>query len=517
MSRGMLINVKNLSASYLEKTLFTGLSFSVERGELLALVGANGCGKSTILHLIEDRIEREDRANQVQLEVSGEIVGASSLRIRLLPQHLRDSADDPIREAETDGELVSRQALLSEMFGLSERPSTATKVSEGELQKRAIINALLSDSDLLLLDEPTNYLDIAGITAFEDQMLLLKQEGKGMILVTHDRTLADNLADCTILIEPTAICQTIGGASQAWSVRSVDISSRQKQAKDIKKKIGQLQDDMRAKSGWAAAKERQIIGSRGAKGHISKLSRKMAKRAKVVQRRAEKEVEKLESTKPFVPKQVHLAFPEREIRNRQVFALENVTFSYPSAAKSVSVPLLEDVTLAASTKEKICLMGANGSGKSTIMRLAMNDLSPNAGRSQLNDGVRTAFVPQGLAGFFEHDTLLDNFFETGQDETTIRRFLGGALIRKGKSVDTLKQFSYGELMRAAIVKCILSGAEFLFLDEPTSHLDIESIEVLEQMLEDYRGGFLLISHDRSFVGNVAERLYLLADGHLRLV
>lgn len=101
--------------------------------------------------------------------------------------------------------------------------------------------------------------------------------------------------------------------------------------------------------------------------------------------------------------------------------------------------------------------------------------------------------------------------------TVVRQYLGAALIRKDKVTEPIDQFSHGELMRSAIVKCILSKAEFLFLDEPTTHLDIESIEVLEHLLQNFNGGFLLISHDRSFVSNVADKLYMLEDGRLRLV
>jgi ATP-binding cassette subfamily F protein 3 len=214
---------------------------------------------------------------------------------------------------------------------------------------------------------------------------------------------------------------------------------------------------------------------------------------------------------------VNLSFPRCEIRNRRVFSLVKVGFSYGSQPANTRDYLLSAITLSAGTKDKLCLMGANGSGKSTILKLAQRLLKPTEGQVRLNRNVDTAYVPQGLVGFFPRRRLLDNFSETGQDETTIRRFLGGALIRKDKAGDRLDSFSYGELMRAAIVKCILIGAEFLFLDEPTSHLDIESVAVLERLLSNFAGGFLLVSHDRSLVANTADSLYLIESGRLRLV
>jgi ATP-binding cassette subfamily F protein 3 len=162
-------------------------------------------------------------------------------------------------------------------------------------------------------------------------------------------------------------------------------------------------------------------------------------------------------------------------------------------------------------------MGANGSGKSTILKLAQGKLRPQSGDFYLNESVPTAYVPQGLGGFFSEETLLDNFNVCNFDETSIRQHLGAALIRKDKVHEPIENFSQGELMRAAIVRCILLRAEFLFLDEPTSHLDIESINVLEHLLQSFKGGFVLVSHDRSLVANVAETVYVLEHKGLRLV
>ena len=132
----------------------------------------------------------------------------------------------------------------------------------------------------------------------------------------------------------------------------------------------------------------------------------------------------------------------------------------------------------------------------------------------MNESVPTTYLPQGLQGFFSRPTLLDNFSDCECDASTVRRHLGAALIRRDKVHQPLDKFSNGELMRAAIVRAILTRSEFLYLDEPTSHLDIESITVLEQMLAAFPGGFLLVSHDRTFVENVADRLLLLDHGRL---
>ena len=514
MSGKMLVNFKNVSVLFFDQVLFSGLSFSVHRGEVLALVGANGCGKSTILNLLLSRYTGQPlHTDEANFRVKGSIVLAPQASVVHLPQHLKE-ARLPAFTVATGVENAGNEAKLRREFHLQTSDEPNGELSDGELQKRTIVRTLLGDHDIYLFDEPTNYLDIAGITAFEEHIERLKRQHKGVIIVTHDRTLTDNVADETIAITRESIYHAVGGASQVLSVRDTDIESRLHQAKDIKKKIRRLQDDMRAKEGWAASKERQKIGAGRAKPTIAKLAKKMATRAKVVRRKTEWEIEDLEKTKPFIVKQLNLRFPTYEIRNRNAFALKDVWFDYsPDAADF----LLEDVSLSLTTRDKVCLMGANGSGKSTLLKLIRKQVEPSKGTSFLNAGVKMAYVSQGLKGFFDKPTLLDNFADCGCDETTIRQYLGAALIRREKSREPLGNFSFGELMRAAIVKCILLKAEFLLLDEPTSHLDLESIEVLENLLAHFGGGFLMISHDRSFVANVTDRLFLVSEGRLTLV
>ena len=513
MSHNVLVNTRDLSIAYTGNTVIEGISFSVAAGELLAVIGANGCGKSTLLNVLIAE-SRKDRDYLLRNDVimSGHIDVAPGIVVAHLPQKLRKN-DFQATASELSYEKVSIEARLQESFGHAGGLSMREHLSDGELQKAAVIRTLITDAELYLLDEPTNYLDIDGITAFEGYVAHLKAAGKALILVTHDRALTDNLADHTIFITANGIFHTVGGFQQAWSVKTSDFKSRRKKAGQIKRKIRQLQQDRQRKAGWADRKEKQKRGARRARAHISTLSKKLAKRAQVAGRKAEREMKQLRRTKPFVPKSVSLHFPPYKVNRRQVFALAEAGFHYENQQPN----LLSAVTLTATTSDKFCLMGANGAGKSTIFKLITGQLEPTAGAFYLNEKVRLRYLAQGLEGFFNKERLLDNFAALGCDETTVRQYLGAALIRREKTKDLLGRFSQGELMRAAIVHCLLDRAEFLLLDEPTSHLDIESVEVLERLLESYQGGFLVISHDRTFVENVSERLYLLEAGRVRLV
>ena len=507
MPSRMLVNCPDLSIYLDAVPLVQGLSLSVAAGEIIALIGANGCGKSTLLEEIRNRAAGTVTApGPFEPHIKGAINLPSSLAVGYLRQMIRGGKGTP------SSPTAGRAAKLAVELGLDSPERSADSMSDGELQKAALAHVLTAESELLLLDEPTNYLDIAGLTVLEQHLDMLRRRGMGILIVTHDRTLTDNVADETVLMTRERCYRMPGGASAVWAMREDDISHRQQRTSEIKRKIRQLQDDVSRKNTWGANKEASKKGAGRAKPAIAKAAARLHARAKVSQRKKEWEIAKLEKTKPFVPKPVHLILPERTVRRRQVFSAEDVTFGY-----APDRPILEDVTIGAMATDKTCLMGANGSGKSTLLKLIAGELEPAGGELARNMSVPVAVVPQGLAGYFTAEKLLDNFADCPLPESEIRRALGAVQLRREKVLEKVSAFSYGELMRAAVVRCLLAGAEFLILDEPTSHLDIETIQVLSDLLQRFDGGFLIVSHDRAFVAEIAERLYVLEDKRLRLV
>jgi ATP-binding cassette subfamily F protein 3 len=517
MAYKSLLNIKRLSVTYVNTTVLRDFSLAMGRGEIVAMVGANGCGKSTVLKLVE-ALHRGNhqylRQNMISHE--GTIDLDPGVELASLPQ-------DPCRhwsgttDARPDYSLAATERRLREGFGLGDPGDDPDRLSDGQLQKLAVIRTLTAPADLYLLDEPTNYLDIDGITALEDALGELVKHGRSVLLVTHDRTLTDNIASRTVFITANGIYHCRGGYQAAWSLTTSDFQARRKQARDIKRRIGKLQQDVRRRFGWSAKKEKSKIGAGSAKPTIARQAKKMASRAQAVQKRVEREIADLAKSKPFIPKTLNLSFPDYEIRNREAFHLREVDFAYPATdGTSAASPLLRQIDLSAGTTDKICLMGGNGAGKTTLFKLILGELQPDQGERRRHPSMNIQHLPQGLRGYFDKECLLDNLRHCGH-ETTVRQYLGAALLRREKVTQPISKFSQGELMRAAIVRCILERAEFLLLDEPTSHLDIESIEVLESLLSAFKGGFLMISHDRAFVENVSDRLYLLEGKSLRLV
>jgi len=466
-----------------DRVLYSDLSFSVGRGETIALVGGNGSGKSTLFNLIlASPGNPAPRPVDFEVVVRGSFMISPDITLACLPQTL------PVETGKT--------------------------LSEGERQKLAIAGLLEKDAELFLFDEPTNFLDIAGIVAFEDAVNDLTRRNKGVLIVSHDRSLINNLADRTIYLTPHGVYQTKGGYASAQSLAGSSFEAKQSEAKNIKIKIGRLQEEARRRMNWASQKEKSKRGAGMDKPYIAKMAAKMAARAKAAQKLAEKEIAKLRAAKPFVPKPVVLRLPQYEVRHRTVFSLENVSFAYEGVTNG---EILREISLAASTGERICLMGANGTGKSTLLKVITGELEASTGRVRHNESVKLRYLPQGLHGFFAGPTLLDDFADVAVDEATVRTQLGGVMIRGDKATQAIETLSPGELARAALVKCMLQGAEFLLFDEPTSHLDIESVEVLERALREFPGGYLVVSHDRAFVERVADQLYVLDEGRLKVV
>lgn len=508
MSPRVLVHCTNLSISLDSVPLSKSLNLSLSSGDLICLMGGNGCGKSTLLEFIRRRSEGDTARPEFGPVIDGSLHLATNLRCRYLPQTI------PVDVTPLTGLPPESKALVCRLasdFGLTGPDRPDGHFSQGELQKLMLAQALADDAELLLLDEPTNYLDIVGLTALEYHLDRSCARGAGVLIVSHDRALADRCADETILMTRERCYRVPGGATEVLGEREEDVKSRAKQAAQIRRRIRALQDDVQRKTTWAYRKEQSKKGAGSEKPFIAKRAAKMNKRAKAMERTAEKETKKLERTKPFVPKRVNLLPPSRTVRNRRVFLLNDVSFGYGD-----DMTLLHDLSFGASTNDKFCLMGANGAGKSTLLKLATGTLRPRIGVVEHNQSVSLAEIPQQLDTFYTKPTLLDNFADCPAPETEVRRALGAVQLRRDKVHEPIGAFSRGELMRAAIVKCLLQQAEFIILDEPTSHLDIESIQVFEQVLAEYDGGYLIVSHDRAFVEHVADQLYVLESGTLKL-
>ena len=289
-----LVSIKSLTVRINDRILFENLSVSVHRRELLVVAGANGSGKSTLLGLMDSAIsDSREEFTKPGFEINGSIFTLPGIRSTYLRQDRWIISSSTYNENQRTAKHVGEIAVLRDEFGVSQSLSESAKMSDGEARKLSIIHALLDDADLYLLDEPTNHLDIAGITALERHIEQLKRENRGIILITHDRTLADNFADQTVLFTENGVYRSAGGITAIGTLKQSDIDSRQRRADEIRKKVNQLQEDARAKAGWSAVSERRKRGAGLSRPYFARKSARMAKRAKITQMRIEKELSQL--------------------------------------------------------------------------------------------------------------------------------------------------------------------------------------------------------------------------------
>jgi len=415
MKHTPLVTVSHLSIRLLDRVLVDSLSFSLAAGDVLALVGPNGCGKSTVLRLIEASVRAETFADDSdELTWTGSVTVTPAAELVHLPQRLDD--DSPL---------------------FREVSPTA---SEGQRQRAAIAAALAMRGDLYLLDEPTNYLDIEGIVWLEEQLHEHRERGAGIVVVSHDRRLIDNLAHRTVVFTANGVFQCTGGYTNAQFLAEREYSAKRHQATVIGNKIKQLESEARSRMGWAANKEKSKRGAGSAKPVIAKQAAKMAARAKAARAKADKEIERLKETRPFVPKPVRLRLPEYVVRPRTVCALEEVSFGFERDKY-----LLKEISLGLSTKDRVCILGANGSGKSTLLRIIAGHLTVSEGEARRNENVPISCLPQGFKEFFKGQTLLEGLGGVAADEATVRTLLGGVMIRGDKVHQSLASLSPGEL------------------------------------------------------------------------
>lgn len=529
-----MLTVKALQVNFGLQEVLHNISFGLNAGEVITITGANGAGKSTLLKCIAGLLTPSSGEIQRQKGVFiGYLAQATPTGNQTVMEFLLldfpeihhnyqkmlfcsgdlEYANAIAEYMEVGGyelEAKINRLLVSFAFTEADLQRELYSFSEGQKQLLSLLRLLLSQAQLLILDEPTNHLDISMCLYLEEVICQQKRKGRSFVVVSHDRTFVDRVSDRTLYIQRGNSILVHGGYSQILAHLEQDFHSRQQQAQEIQDKIKHLEQEARRKKVWSGRKEKEKIGALD-KGYIGARAAKLAKRAKMVERRQQQMVEQLQAEKPFVEKRLNLSFADYTVTKRELLTAQNLTKQF------VNRTIFADISLELTTHDRIAIIGANGSGKTTLMRCLLGHLQPDKGEIHRNDFVKWLYLPQNIQDYFTSKILLDNLMGYGVEEPIVRQFLGAAKLRRDRVLQPIYTLSYGELMRAAIVSAILAKVEFLFLDEPTNHLDIESLEVLEQLLSNFPGGMLFISHDRQFIAKNAQTIFTVEESNLKRV
>lgn len=521
----MLYQISNGAVAFGDDVILHSIDFEIRNTEKIAIVGRNGCGKTTLLKLISGEVEME----KLDSDESAFIAKAGNPEIGYLKQIAFDDPDVTLeqevrkcfvkmdeRKAELaraaaelehdySDEKVARYTAMEEAFkddggyyyekeyevmirkfGFSddERKKPIRDFSGGQQTKIAFIKLLLSKPDILLLDEPTNHLDVTTIEWLEGY---LKSYPKAVVVVSHDRMFLDNVVDVVYEIEY--------GTARRYPGNYTNFIARKKENydKQMKDHIAQQKEIERL--------QRMVTRF---KGKPTKTSMAQSKQ-KAIDRMVI-----IEAPDKYDNKTFHANFqPEKETGNDVLYTSE-LAIGYDHPLSVVSLDLKRG--------EKLGILGGNGLGKSTFLKTIVGKIPALSGEYRFGTNVQIGYFDQQMAMYTSNKTVLDDFWDEYPNltETEARNALGAFFFSGEDVFKNVNMLSGGEKVRLALCKILKTRPNVLVLDEPTNHMDIVGKETLESMLKDYKGTLIFVSHDRYFVKKVATQLLVFEDGTTNL-
>ncbi len=515
------ISVKNLTKFFvIGDNLLDGLSFEIQEGERVAILGRNGCGKTTLFKILTGEMEYD----------GGEVYVNPNKRLGLISQiphfpegytvedvlraafapllRLRGEMEALEREMEqgaTNAQLRQYDALAARFqagggyemdvqtdkicngLGITQqqRRQEFESLSGGEKTRMNLARLLLEKTDILLLDEPTNHLDLRSVEWLEEYI----DTFKGTVLaISHDRYFLDRIAQRVIEIRDGTAEFYSGNYSFYMEEKQARFDLQLKQYEQEQAKLKQLGYTVERMKGWGIN------------------NRTLYRRAMSIQHR----MERIEKTKrPTKEKTMRASFGEREFSGDVVFTVKNMAKAYGERT------LFSDVSLRVEGGERIALLGDNGCGKTTFLRCLLGE-EDCSGKLQFGPTVKWGYLPQILSFAHPERTLYDTMLYEKNCTPQVARDRLGAFLFQGEDVfKHVSELSGGEQSRLRLCMLMDEKINFLILDEPTNHLDIASREWVEAAIEEFDGVLLFVSHDRYFIERFAERIWLLEDGAIR--
>lgn len=481
----MILTVQNLTKAFGINEVLKGVSLQIENGEHVGLVGVNGSGKSTLLHCLLDftwadggsvKFAPQTSIGFVQQGFEGVKGSIWDYITSVTPKVLqyKDDLDDYTYDARIKRVLIG--------LGYTEEwwQRDAATLSGGQKTRLLLACALVRNPDFLILDEPTNHLDIY-MTEWLEQYL---REFKGSVLaVSHDRAFLDNVVTRTLEAEVGLVKSYKGNYSRYLEQKAIEVQSQTA--------AYNAQQEYIAKTEAYIRRFKAGIKSKQARGRQSQLNR----------------LERIEA--PVENEEFNLRLPPATECANRVVVMDKLSIGYENnvLAKDIKLELLKG--------QKVALIGANGSGKSTLLKTVLGELQPLSGSVKIGNRVKIGYFSQSYERLKNEETLLDNFLrEYGFTIEQTRSLLGGMLFHGDEVFKKIGDLSGGQKARLVLLKLVLDGANFLVLDEPTNHLDILARETVEAALCAFDGTVLLVTHDRYFVKEIAERIWEIAGGEL---
>lgn len=473
-----MINIENLTKSFGGHTLFESVSFRLNPRERLGLVGRNGHGKTTLFKLIAGE----------ELPDSGSISIPKNYRISYVRQELNFTRDTALKECmtglgeeERDHYWKVEKILAGLGFSKEDFKRHPSEFSGGFQVRLNLAKALASDPDLLLLDEPTNYLDITSIRWIERFLLKWPHE---VMLITHNRSFMDKLVTHIIGINRKKLRKIAGNTEKFYD----QIAQEEEIYEKTRKKDERRQKEIT-----------QFITRFRAKARLANM---VQSRIKTLAKT--KKQEKLEKIKTL-----DFSFRYHPFAGKQILRTQNLSFSYNS-----TMPVIKNFNITIGAGDRVCVVGKNGKGKTTLLKLLAGELDPQKGE--------VAYNPNATTGFFEQTnikTLVDTrtveeeilYSDSHVDRQLARNVCGAMMFGGNEALKKISVLSGGEKSRVMLGKLLVTPVNLLLLDEPTNHLDMESSDALLAAIDNFDGTVIMVTHNEMFLHALAQRLIVFQE------
>lgn len=479
------LQIESLTKSIGDRILFADVTLGIYEGDKIGIVARNGAGKSTFLNILAGKVDYD----------SGRVVYANGIRVGYLSQTAPFDPEETLLEFATpqprdedDHDAPERAARMLTQFRLTDLNARMKTLSGGQIKRADIARVILQDPDFLLLDEPTNHLDIEMIEWLENY---LTRSRKTLLMVTHDRYFLDNVCNKIIEIDRERI-YTYDGNYDYY------LTKRQERMENMSAELAKVRNLLRTEQEWMR-RQPQARGSK-AKYRIDSFY-ELRKRSRV-----------------------NLSEREVELKVSSSYIGSKIFEAYDVAKRFGDVRILNGWSYKFARYEKVGIVGDNGAGKSTFLKMLLGELPPDSGRFEIGQTVRWGYYSQdGMTDFDDTKKVIDAVREIAEevridDKTRLSasQFLSHFLFTPADQQKYISLLSGGERRRLYLATVLMRQPNFLILDEPTNDLDIMTLTILEDYLVNFKGCVIVVSHDRFFLDRIVDHLFVFkGDGEVK--